>query len=98
MRSCVPAGRAASDLATVARAAAHGAVDTLLVDIDADVPGTVDPDTGVASLDAAGSGRAHGITDELVRHTWAAGGRVLAVRAEDIPDGRPVAAILRYAI
>ena len=94
----VPAGRAAADLATVARAATHGAVDTLLVDIDADVPGAIDPETGVASQDAAASGSAHGITDELVRHTWAAGGRVLAVRAEDIPDGRPFAAILRYAI
>ena len=93
----VPAGRAASDLATVARAAVHGAVDTLLVDIDADVPGTIDPDTGAASVEA-GSTPALGITDELVRHAWAAGGRVLAVRADDIPDGRPFAAILRYAI
>ena len=25
-------------------------------------------------------------------------GRVLAVRADDIPDGGPVAAILRYAV
>lgn len=93
-----PAGRAVSDLPAVARAAVHGAVDTLLVDIDADVPGTLDAVTGEVSLDAARSVTAHGITDELVRHTWAAGGRVLAVRAEDIPDGRAAAAILRYAI
>jgi hypothetical protein len=39
----------------------------------------------------------HGVVDEIARRVWLAGGRVLAVRRDDIPGREPVAAILRYA-
>jgi len=42
--------RALSDVAEVARAATFGAVETLLVDIDASVPGTVDDRTGAVTF------------------------------------------------
>lgn len=35
--------------------------------------------------------------DEIARRVWLAGGRVLAVRRDDIPGRTPVAAMLRYA-
>jgi hypothetical protein len=38
------------------------------------------------------------VVDEIARRTWLAGGRVLAVRRDDVPDRASVAAILRYAI
>lgn len=91
------AGRAATDVADVARAATYAMVDTVLVDIDAVMPGTIDETSGVvifAEKNAAGS---YGIVDEIARRMWLTGGRVLAVRREDIPGGRAVAAILRWA-
>lgn len=91
-------GRASTDLAQVARAATVGAVDTLLVDIDRSVPGYVDEASGAITLEPPGDARDYGVIDELVRRTWLAGGRVLAVRADDIPDGEPLAAILRYPV
>jgi hypothetical protein len=89
--------RASADLATVARAATYGAVDTLVVDIDQKVPGYVDDDTG-AVRPAPDDASSYGVTDEVARRVLLAGGRVVAVRADDVPGDGPVAAILRYAL
>jgi Bacterial archaeo-eukaryotic release factor family 11 len=90
-------GRASTDLAMVARAATYGAVDTLIVDIDEKVPGRVDEESGAVTLsdDDASS---YGVIDEIARRVLLSGGRVLAVRRPDVPDGAAVAAILRYAL
>jgi hypothetical protein len=91
-------GRALSDVAEVARAATFGAVDTLLVDIDAAVPGTVDEQSGAVTFAPAAAGDVHDVTDEIARRAWLSGARVLAVRGQDIPGDSAVAAILRYAV
>lgn len=90
-------GRASSDLAEVAHAATYGSVDTLLVDIDAQLAGVVDPDSGEITPADAGA-RSYGLADEVARRVWRSSGEVLAVRAQDIPGGGPVAAILRYPL
>jgi hypothetical protein len=92
------AGRASTDITDVARAATFGAVDTLLVDIDRHIPGEVDPESGAVRLDGTGGGPAYGVIDEIARRTYRARGRILAVRADDIPGGEPLAAVLRFAI
>lgn len=89
-------GRGTSDVAEIARAATFGLIDTVMVDIDAAVPGTVDEATGMVNPAAAGPD-AYGVLDEIARRVWLSDGRVLAVRAEDIPGGGSAAAILRYA-
>jgi hypothetical protein len=89
--------RASADIADVARAATFGLVDTVLVDIDEVVPGRVDEETGAVDFDEAGDAVNYGVVDEIVRRVWLNGGRVLAVRREDIPGEGSVAAILRYA-
>jgi hypothetical protein len=89
--------RASGDVATVARAATIGAVDTLIVDIDEKVPGYVDDDTGAIEL-AADDASSYGVVDEIAKRALLAGGRVLAVRREDVPGEGAVAAILRYAL
>jgi hypothetical protein len=88
--------RTLTDVADVARAATFGAVDTVLVDIDAVVPGTVDESTGAVTF-APESPASYGVVDEIARRVWLNSGRVLAVRAGDVPGGDRVAAILRYA-
>ncbi|GAA3100289.1 hypothetical protein GCM10010464_74690 [Pseudonocardia yunnanensis] len=91
-------GRASTDVATLARAATRGAIDTLLADIDVKLPGTVDDDTGAITFAEDDDAVSYGIVDEIARRVLLGGGRVLAVRAADIPNGEPVAAILRYAL
>ena len=92
------AGRAYTDLSDVARAATFGAIDTLLVDIDASVPGTIDETSGVLALAKATGPTSYDVLDEIAGRTINAGGRVLAVRSKDIPGGGPTAAILRYGV
>ena len=89
-------GRGTSDVAEIARAATVGLIDTLMVDIDAALSGTVDDATGAVNTAEPGPGT-YGVVDEVARRVWLTDGRVLAVRAADIPGGGPAAAILRYA-
>jgi hypothetical protein len=89
--------RASTDVATVARAATYGAVDTLLVDIDEKIPGYVDEESG-AVTPAEDDASSYGVVDEIARRVLLNGGRVLAVRRADIPGGDSVAAIMRYAL
>ena len=89
--------RTAADLAVIGRAATNGAIDTLLVDIDETVPGTIDEQTGALELGDAGDAATYGVLDEVARRVWQTGGTVLAVRRDDIPGHAAAAAILRYA-
>ncbi len=91
-------GRATTDTADAARAATFGAVDTLLVDMDVVVPGLVDETSGAVTFDDKASAVSYGVIDEIAGRVIAHGGRVLAVRKDDIPQGATLAAILRYAV
>ena len=91
-------GRTATDLTDVARAATFGAVDTLLADMDDVVAGYVDEDSGAVTVDDEDDARNYGVVDEVARRVLAHGGRVLAVRRDDVPDGGTAAAILRYSV
>lgn len=89
-------GRAAFDLADIARFATIGAVDTMVVDVEVHVAGTVDEDTGAVDYVAEERTDSYGVTDEIARRVLRTGGRVVAVRASDVPMGGQAAAILRY--
>jgi hypothetical protein len=88
--------RASADVADVARAATYGMVDTVLVDIDETIPGSID-DAGAITIDNSDDAINYGVVDEIARRVWLNGGKVLAVRREDIPGNGSLAAILRYA-
>jgi len=88
--------RTATDVATVARLATRGAVDTLFVDIDGVLPGEIDED-GVVRFGTGPDAGGTGVVDEITRRAWASGARVLAVRRSDVPGGGDLAAVLRYA-
>ncbi|MCC5987237.1 MAG: hypothetical protein JJT95_06105 [Pararhodobacter sp.] len=90
-------GRATTQVARAARAATFGAVDTLLVDIDEVMPGTVD-DNGEVTFSDKESAASYGVVDEIAGRVLVSGGRVLAVRRDDIPQQESLAAILRYAV
>jgi hypothetical protein len=91
-------GRATTDIAQAARAATFGAVDTLIVDMDAVVPGTVGEEDGAVSFAQEAGPENYGIVDEIARRALQSGARVVAARRADVPGGGDLAAILRYAI
>jgi len=91
-------GRAVTDVADAARAATIGAVETLLVDIDQVMPGEIDEETGRVTTEDHNDAHTYGITDEITRRVLMSGGRVLAVRATEVPGGGVVAALLRFPL
>ena len=60
------------------------------------VPGQIDDETGAVTFDDADDAVNYGAVDEIARRVLQNGGKVLAVRREDVPGGSSVAAILRY--
>lgn len=90
-------GRAATDVSEVARWATYGAVETLFVDIDESLSGRIDEASGEVHIDSVDDAINYGVIDEIARRVYLAGGRVLAVRAGEVPGTGPTAAILRYA-
>jgi len=88
--------RTETDLATLARAATYGMVATLLVDLDAFVPGTVDDD-GALVYAETDDAHTYGVTDEIARRTWLAGGDVIPVRQDQLPGPTPATGLLRWA-
>ncbi len=91
-------GRATGDIAAGARAAQFGNIDQMLVDMDAVVSGTVDEETGAVTFTEEAGAESYGVINEIAGRALATGANVLAVRAEDVPGGKPLAAILRAAI
>lgn len=88
--------RTTTDVSDAARAATFGAIDTLLVDMDEVVIGTVDETTGAVHFVDRPGRDSYGVVDEIAGRALASGARVLAVRKADIPGGAQLAAILRY--
>ncbi|HXL31935.1 MAG TPA: hypothetical protein VN968_21955 [Bradyrhizobium sp.] len=91
-------GRATTDIAHAARAATYGAVEMMLVDIDEVIPGTVDDTDGTVTFAKSANARDYGVVDEIASRVIRSGGRILGVRKADIPGGKSLAAILRYAM
>jgi Bacterial archaeo-eukaryotic release factor family 11 len=89
-------GRAVTDVAQAARAATFGAIDTLIVDIDDVLPGTVADDDGRVSFAAAPGADSYGVIDEIVSRALKSGARVISARKGDVPGNGPLAATLRY--
>src|SRR5207248_2993903 len=85
-------GRATTDIAQAARAATYGAVETMLVDIDEVIPGTVDEASGTVTFSKSANAGDYGVVDEIAGRVIRSGGRILGVRKADIPGGKSLAA------
>lgn len=90
--------RTTTDIAAAARAATFGAVESLLVDMDQVVHGTIDEASGAVTFADGAGADSYGVVDEIARRALLAGGTVWAVRHADIPGGRGLAALLRYPV
>lgn len=90
--------RTTTDPATAARAAAQGAIEMLLVDMEASMPGLVDEDTGAIAYAETESAESYGVVDQIAIMALATGAEVMSVRADDLPHPGPLAATLRYRL
>ncbi|MCC6270588.1 MAG: hypothetical protein IT190_04875 [Microbacteriaceae bacterium] len=88
-------GLATSQLSEVARAATASGVDSLMLDMDSTLEGSID-DSGVVHEVTEPDAESYGIVDEIAARVLRSGGTVKAVRAGDLPDSTPVAAMLRF--
>src|ERR1700720_3762918 len=88
--------RATTDVSYAAHAATAGAIDQLLVDLDAVVPGLVSDVDGSVIYSASDDAETYSVVDEVARRALYTGARVLGAKREELPDRAPLAAILRY--
>ena len=88
--------RATTDISWAAHAATAGAIDQLLVDLDAVVPGLVSDIDGSVTYAASDDAETYSVVDEVARRALFTGARVMGARSEELPDRAPLAAILRY--
>jgi Bacterial archaeo-eukaryotic release factor family 11 len=88
--------RATTDVSYAAHAATAGAIDQLLVDLDAVVPGLVSDIDGSVTYSASDDAETYSVIDEIARRALYTGARVLGARKAELPDQAPLAAILRY--
>lgn len=89
--------RTVFELDDVARAATFGVIDTLLFDVDATVPGSID-DQGKITFAEQDNSKTYGVIGEIVKRALESNARVLAVSKSDIPHGGQLAAILRHPL
>jgi len=89
-------GRVTTDIATASRAATFGAIETLMVDVNEIIPGTVDETDGRVTFAEEPGPKTYGIVDEIARRALRSGARVLGLRRDDIPERASLAVIMRY--
>jgi hypothetical protein len=88
---------ATTDVSYAAHAATAGAIEQLLVDLDAVVPGLVSEVDGSVTYAACDDAETYSVVDEVARRALYTGARVMGARREELPDRAPLTAILRYA-
>jgi hypothetical protein len=88
--------RATADVSYAAHAATAGAIDQLVVDLDAVIPGLVSDIDGSVTYSTSDDAETYSVVDEVARRALCTGAWVLGARREDLPGGAPLIAILRY--
>ncbi len=89
---------ATTDVSYAAHAATAGAIEQLLVDLDAVVPGLVSDLDGSVTYAASDDAETYSVVDEVARRALYSGAKVMGARREELPDRAPLTAILRYAL
>src|SRR3979411_1553112 len=89
--------RATTDVSYAAHAATAGAIEQLLVDLDAIVPGLVSDIDGSVTYSVSDDAETYSVVDEVARRALYTGARGPGARQEEMPDRAPLTAILRYA-
>src|SRR3984893_18412348 len=88
--------RATTDVSYAAHAATAGAIEQLLIDLDAVIPGLVSDIDGSVIYSASDDAENYSVVDEVARRALYTGARVMGARKDELPDRAPLTAILRY--
>jgi hypothetical protein len=89
-------GLGSDDLTHVALAAAESRIESLLVEAERQIPGTLDRGTGGLTLSRPEDPQVDDLLDDLAELVLYRGGHVVVVPAVDMPTTTGVAAIFRY--
>ena len=90
--------RATTDVSYAAHAATAGAVDQLLVDLDAVIPGLVSDVDGSVTYAASDDAETYSVVDEVVRRALCSGAKVMGAKKAELPEHAPLVVILRYQL
>lgn len=88
--------QASNEIREVVPAAYYGRVDTLFVALDAHRWGTFDPEANRVEIHEEAEPQDEDLLNLAAVHTMLNGGAIYAVESEEVPDGAPLAALLRY--
>ena len=88
--------RASTDVSYTAHAVTAGAVEQLVVDLDAVIPGLVSDIDGSVTYASSDDAEVYSVIDEIARRALLTDARVLGARRDALPDRAPLVAILRY--
>jgi hypothetical protein len=88
--------RATTEVSYAAHAATAGAIDSLLVDFDAVIPGLMSEVDGSVTYATNDDAESYSVVDEVARRALCTGARVLGAKRDELPNRAPLAAILRY--
>ncbi|CAA2141658.1 hypothetical protein [Hyphomicrobium sp. ghe19] len=89
---------ATTDVSYAAHCATYGAIDKLIIDIDANIPGIVDDDDGSVTYAVSDDAETYSVVDEIAKRAFIKGARVLGASNEELPDHAPLVAILRFRL
>jgi hypothetical protein len=88
--------RATTDVSYAAHAATFDAIDRLVVDLDAVVPGLVSEVDGSVIYASSDNPETYSVIDEVARRALAHGARVFGANRDELPGRAPLVAILRF--
>ena len=91
-----PHGLADADLVLIGRNAVAGRVATLLIEAERQIPGRIDPATGVIEFDQMANPEVDDLLDDIGELVLSQGGQVVIVPAERMPTTTGLAAIYRF--
>lgn len=89
-------GQATNDIEIIVPAAYNGRIKQLLVTTGFQQWGAFEPEKNAVNFHDVANNDSIDLIDFAATHTFLTGGDVFIVKAEDIPEGKPYAAILRY--
>src|SRR5882757_6524736 len=83
---------ATTDVSYAAHAATAGAIEQLLVDLDAVIPGLVSDLDGSVTYATSDDAETYSVVDEVARRALTTGARVMGARSDELPDRAPLTA------
>lgn len=90
--------RGASEVEAVARAAAEGRVESVMLEAERQIPGRVDAKTGKVTSGQLENPTVDDVLDDIGELVAARGGEVVVVPADRMPTTTGVAAVYRFAV